>query len=177
MTVTLTKARDKQGWSGWAGAGCLYEFSPKDAPMKEVLAALAAKAHESQDDAYTIWNTSWRYRVFGWGYTRQGYLNTPDGSRIFLVDIEGNYFDTSRHRQSWTDQSSWVSQSDLEILLDCLRLGMEPSQAIVTPIRERLYWKILEETRRHGSPKSVANMEKIVEYHREKDKEAAARQD
>ena len=172
MTVNLTKVRDKHGWSGWAQAGCLYEFSPQDAPMEEVLAALAAKSYESKNDAYTIWNTSWRHRVLGWGYRHQGYLNTPNKPSLWLITIEGNYFDASRHQKSGTDQSSWLSQPDLETLLDCLRLGMEPSQAIMMPVRERLYWKILEETRRHGSPESVANMEKIIERYWATDKEA-----
>ncbi len=137
MSVTIiTVGVDHAGWAGWQG-GKICDYTPKDAPMEDVLAALAAKAMEMGKTLSIICNTHQNHRLIGWSYSPQGYSNTPDGPRLDLFVIEGDVLNPRT-----MSQSPFLRQNELETLISCLRKGIDPKKAVYMTHEALLDWHI-----------------------------------
>jgi hypothetical protein len=69
--------------------GTLYKATDPDAPLEDVMQALATEAKSKQRTVAVIDDTATHYRIVGWGYTPQGYKDTPNGPKLWLLCLEG----------------------------------------------------------------------------------------
>jgi hypothetical protein len=77
------------GWAGWCG-GELRTRIDEDVPIEDVLYWLAKEVREVRDSLAIKDDTATHYRIIGFGYTPQGYANTPNGPSIWFFSIEGD---------------------------------------------------------------------------------------
>ena len=81
--------KSASGWVGWCG-GELYVTIDPEMPIEEVLHEVAVEVRRRKCGIAVVDNTYQNHRLVGFGYTEQGYHDTPNGPKLWLMVIEGD---------------------------------------------------------------------------------------
>lgn len=158
-SVKITKSLDKGCWRGICVD--IFNYSPSDADIEDVLYFLAKYAREHQKSCFIVNNTRNKHRLTGFSY----YDNN-----ITLCDIEGDYLKEYFEYvvddvKNFEDSENDLSRDNIELICNCIRLGLKPIELINMSRKELVWWKVIRETELHTNPKNVKDsLAKLIGY-------------